>query len=34
MKADIWNYPPIPEHTGRFFGVDGKHYSYSPLLKY
>lgn len=27
---DIWEYPPIPAHTGRFYGVNGRHYGYAP----
>ena len=27
--TDQWDYPPLPEHTGRFFGINGKHYGYS-----
>lgn len=23
------DYPPIPAHTGRFFGINGRHYGYS-----
>ena len=24
----MMNYPPIPNHTGRFFGISGHHYGY------
>lgn len=23
------NYPPIPQHTGRFWGINGRHYAYT-----
>lgn len=28
-EYDTYSYPPIPKHTGKFYGINGKHYGYS-----